>query len=116
MGLRISRLTLAIAIAGSLALRPETIASVLIGPETQTTPNVSPEFQAEVSQLASTGLRLKEALEANLEGSGRHLAAIFQREKPKAPNEAYEFRIIESDGQSTRTRSEERRVGKECRS
>ena len=103
MGFRISRLTLAIAIAGSLALRPETIASVLIGPETQTTPNVSPEFQAEVSQLASTGLRLKEAVEANLEGSGRHLAAIFQREKPKAPNEAFEFRIIENDGQGART-------------
>src|SRR5262252_7569420 len=81
----------------------QSVASGLIGRQGQTAPKVSPEFQGEVSQLASSGLRLKEALEANLEGSGHHLAAVFQREKPKAPNEAFEFRIIESDGQSTRT-------------
>ena len=62
-----------------------------------TPPGVSPEFQPEISQLAATGLKLKEAVEASLDGSAHHLAAIFQREKPKAP------------------RSEERRVGKECR-
>jgi hypothetical protein len=71
--------------------------------QTEHTPRVSAEFQAEVSQLAAAGLTLKEALEANLEGTAHHLAAIFQRDKPKAPNEAFEFRIIESDGRSSKT-------------
>lgn len=66
-------------------------------------PRVNAEFQAEVSQLSSGGLRLKEAVEASLDGTGRHLAAIFQRETPKAPNEAFELRILESDGQVSRT-------------
>ncbi|HSB12265.1 MAG TPA: hypothetical protein VLM38_22450 [Blastocatellia bacterium] len=66
-------------------------------------PNVSGEFQAEISQLSATGLRLKEAVEASLEGTAHHLAAIFQREKPKAPNEAFEFRIIEGDGRGSKT-------------
>ena len=69
----------------------------------QTTPRVSPEFQPEVSQLASTGLKLKEAVEASLDGAAHHLAAIFQREKPKAPNEAFELRILEGDGQTAKT-------------
>jgi len=104
MFISICRPVLTIAIASfALALGLQTAALGSIGEQNQTAPKISPEFQPEVSQLASSGLRLKEALEANLEGSGRHLAAIFQREKPKAPNEAYEFRIIESDGQSTRT-------------
>ena len=64
---------------------------------------VSPEFQAEVSQLALSGLKLKEAVEASLDGTRRHLAAIFQQEKPKAPNEAFELRIIESEGRASRT-------------
>lgn len=64
---------------------------------------VSPEFQTEVSQLAAAGLRLKEILEASFEDAAHHLAAIFQREKPKAPNEAFELRILESDGQRVRT-------------
>src|SRR6185503_7895231 len=63
---------------------------------------VSPEFQREVSQLASTGLRLKEAVEASLDGVSHHLAAIFQRDKPSAPNEAYELRVVESDGVSSK--------------
>lgn len=67
------------------------------------TPKVSPEFQLEISQLATTGLRLKEAVEASLDGTAHHLAAIFQREKPKAPNEAFELRIIEGDGQVSKT-------------
>ena len=67
------------------------------------TPKVSAEFETEVSQLTAGGLRLKEALEASLDGTNRHLAAIFQREKPKAPNEAFELRIIESDGRASRT-------------
>jgi hypothetical protein len=67
------------------------------------TPRVNAEFQPEVSQLTAGGLRLKEAVEASLEGSGRHLAAIFQRENPKSPKEAFEFRIIESDGLAPRT-------------
>jgi len=69
----------------------------------QAPPKVSPEFQSEVSQLASTGLKLKEAVETSLDGAAHHLAAIFQREKPKAPNEAFELRILESDGQSAKT-------------
>lgn len=104
MCITIRGLVWAIAIAAfAFALGLQSAAVGSIGKQSQTAPKISPEFQPEVSQLASSGLRLKEALEANLEGSGRHLAAIFQREKPKAPNEAYEFRIIESDGQSTRT-------------
>lgn len=66
-------------------------------------PNISPEFQPEVSQLASTGLRLKEAVEASLDGAAHHLAAIFQREKPKGPNEAFELRILEGDGRAAKT-------------
>ena len=66
-------------------------------------PRVSAEFQAQISQLAAGGLRLKEALEASLDGTAHQLAAIFQREKPKAPNEAFEIRIIESDGRASKT-------------
>jgi hypothetical protein len=66
-------------------------------------PTVSLQFQAEVKQLSLTGLRLKEALEANLDGNSQYLAAVFQREKQKAPNEAFEFRILEGDGQGSKT-------------
>src|SRR5438876_11796510 len=66
-------------------------------------PKVSAVFQAGVSQLALEGLKLKEAVEASLDGGSRHLAAIFQQEKPKAPNEAFELRIIESDGHASKT-------------
>jgi hypothetical protein len=68
-----------------------------------TAPKVSAEFQTELTQLSSGGLRLKEAVEASLDGSAHHLAAIFQREKPKAPNEAFELRILEGDGQTSKT-------------
>jgi hypothetical protein len=66
-------------------------------------PKVSTEFQPEISQLAATGLKLKEAVEASLDGTAHHLAAIFQREKAKAPNEAFELRIIEDDGHASKT-------------
>jgi len=66
-------------------------------------PKVSEEFQPEVSQLTAGGLRLKEAVEASLDGTAHHLAAIFQREKSKAPNEAFELRILESDGRAAKT-------------
>jgi hypothetical protein len=69
----------------------------------QIAPKISAEFQIEVSQLNASGLRLKEAVEASLEGSAHHLAAIFQRDKAKAPNEASELRILESYGQTSRT-------------
>ena len=64
---------------------------------------VSAEFQPEIARLAAEGLRLKQALEASLEAGANHLAAIFERANPKAPNEAMEFRIIESDSRQTRT-------------
>jgi len=73
------------------------------GAQGTSSPKVSAEFQVEVSQLASRGLTLKQAVEASLEGASRYLAAIFQQEKPKAPNEAFEFRIIEGDGRASRT-------------
>jgi len=66
-------------------------------------PQVSAEFRLEVSQLAAGGMRLKEAVEASLDGTAHHFAAIFQREKPKAPNEAAELRILEGDGQISKT-------------
>lgn len=70
---------------------------------TPSQPAVSAEFQAEVAQLSAAGFRLKEAVEANLDGTAHHLAAVFQREKPKAPNEAFELRIIEGDGRTSKT-------------
>ncbi|HKY05625.1 MAG TPA: VCBS repeat-containing protein [Blastocatellia bacterium] len=69
----------------------------------QTSPRVSAEFQADVRQLAAEGLRLKEAVEAGLEPNLRHLAAIFERANPKGLSEAFELRIIESDGRARRT-------------
>ncbi len=66
-------------------------------------PKVSAKFQAEITKLAAAGHRLKEAVEASLDGKAQHLAATFERAKPKDPAEAYEFRIFESDGQSVKT-------------
>lgn len=66
-------------------------------------PKVSAVFQAEVSQLSASGLRLREALEASLEGNARHLVAVFERANPKQPNEAFEFRIIESNATTVKT-------------
>jgi hypothetical protein len=66
-------------------------------------PRVSADFEAAVAQLANEGLRLKEALEASLDGASRHLVAVFDRANPKTPNEAFEFRILESSGGSART-------------
>jgi hypothetical protein len=78
-------------------------AAAPVGQTRQITPQVSAEFQPEVSQLTDGGLRLKEAVEASLDGAAHHLAAIFQREKSKAPNEAFELRIIENDGRAAKT-------------
>lgn len=64
---------------------------------------VSAEFQREITQMAAEGLRLKEALEASLDGSARHLIAVFKRDNPKEPNQAFEFRIFESDGKTIKT-------------
>jgi len=66
-------------------------------------PTVSAEFQSEVSQLAATGLKLKEAVEASLDGVAKHLAAIFERTDTKDPTQRFEFRIIENDGHASKT-------------
>lgn len=66
-------------------------------------PQVSAEFQAEMAQLAAEGLQLKEALEAGLEGSAHHLAAVFERANAREPSQRFEFRIIESDGRTAKT-------------
>ncbi|HSQ19481.1 MAG TPA: hypothetical protein VLR92_03820 [Blastocatellia bacterium] len=92
-----------------LVLEPLPAASSLhprlsaISMQSVTPPKVSAEFQTELAQLTAGGLRLKEAVEASLDGAAHHLAAILQREKPKAPNEAFELRILEGDGQASKT-------------
>jgi hypothetical protein len=98
---------LIISIAIALAILPNVTARdhwpLFPGQSQAPAPKVSAEFEGELTQLAAGGLRLKEATEASLDGTNRHLAAVFQRENPKAPNEAFEFRIIESDGKASRT-------------
>jgi hypothetical protein len=65
---------------------------------------VSAGFQGEIARLASEGLTLKEALEADLAASGtHHLAAIFERAGTKEAKTAYEFRLFESDGKTAKT-------------
>jgi len=71
--------------------------------QTSMPPPVGSEFQAAIAQLAADGLQLKEALEANLEASARHLAATFERAGAKDPAQRYEFRILESDGRVAKT-------------
>ena len=66
-------------------------------------PTVSAEFQSEVSQLTATGLKLKEAVEASLDGIAKHLAVIFERTGTKDPTQRFEFRIIENDGHASKT-------------
>ncbi|MFP5263610.1 MAG: FG-GAP repeat domain-containing protein [Blastocatellia bacterium] len=66
-------------------------------------PRVGAEFRSELAQLAAEGLRMKEALEAGLEGGARHLAAIFERPDAREPSQRFEFRIIESDGRAAKT-------------
>lgn len=77
------------------------------GPEVeQARPSGSPmsqEFRAEISGLKSAGLALKESFVTSLDGTSSHLVAIFERAEPKSPNEAYELRIIESDGKTAKT-------------
>jgi hypothetical protein len=64
---------------------------------------VSAAFQNEISRLATEGLTLKEAVEADLTATDHHLAAIFERVGSKDAKAAYEFRIIESDGKAAKT-------------
>ena len=66
-------------------------------------PKVSAKFQPEIARLAAAGYRLREAVEASLDGTAQHLAATFEIAKPKDRSEAYEFRIFESDGQTVKT-------------
>ena len=66
-------------------------------------PKISAEFQTEVSQLAASGLKLKEAVEASLDGSSKHLAAVFERTDTKDPAQRFEFRLFESDGQTSKS-------------
>lgn len=71
--------------------------------QASTAPPVSREFQPALAQLASEGLRVKEAVEASLEAGARHLAATFERAGAKDAAQRYEFRILESDGRAART-------------
>ncbi len=66
-------------------------------------PKVNTEFQGEVARLAAEGLRLKEAIGADLDAANHHLAAIFERARTNASGAAFEFRIIESDGKTSKT-------------
>ena len=66
-------------------------------------PKVSARFQPEITKLSAAGFRLKEAVEASLDGSNQHLAATFERVERKDPSQPYEFRIIESDGRAVKT-------------
>src|SRR5262252_10343977 len=69
----------------------------------QTAAPLSAVFRHEIAKLSGEGLQVKESLEASLDGVNRHLAVIFEKTKPKDPRETFEFRIIESDGQSAAT-------------
>lgn len=89
---------------GSLAIASGALEPPLSANRLQTAaPRVSTEFQSEIAQLSAGGVTLKEAVAASLDGSAHHIAAIFQRDNPKTPNEAFEFRIIESDGRNSKT-------------
>jgi hypothetical protein len=66
-------------------------------------PRISTEFQPVVAQLSASGLKVKEAREASLDGSTLHLAAIFQRETPKEASESFEFRILENNAGTSKT-------------
>ena len=90
-----------------LAIQPVGLASVnlrqsqAVQPSTQ--PQVGLEFQSEVSQITATGMKLKEGTEASLDGVSKHLAAIFERTGAKDPAQRFEFRILESDGKTSKT-------------
>jgi hypothetical protein len=89
---------------GASVRHPSAIASFL----NQATPDaasakVNTQFQDEIARLAAQGLRLKEAMGADLEATSQHLAAIFERTNTQGPGAAYEFRIIESDGKTSKT-------------
>ena len=85
-------LVLSLAICGAGYVRPQSLQ-----------PRVSTRFAQEVTRLGGEGLRLKEVLEASLDGRSNHLAAVFERTKPRSPNESNEFRIIEVNGETTTT-------------
>jgi hypothetical protein len=66
-------------------------------------PKINPEFQEEITRLAAEGLKLKEATGASLAAATHHLAGIFERTGSKEPAAIYEFRILESDGKTSKT-------------
>lgn len=72
-------------------------------PQVRQTAPLSAVFKSEIARLSGDGLQLKESVEASLDGTNRHLAVIFEKIKPKDPRETFEFRILESDGQSAAT-------------
>lgn len=101
---------LGIGVIGGLSVlesssQPGSAAPPYFGLRSQTppAPRVSAEFQSEVSQLAASGLQLKEAVEANLDGNAKHLAAIFERTGSKDLLQRFEFRIFENEGQASKT-------------
>ncbi|HST24149.1 MAG TPA: VCBS repeat-containing protein [Blastocatellia bacterium] len=101
----IAVIALALAGCGGAQINNHLAGAAVLGQSAQATPppQVSAEFQAEVAQISASGLRLKEALEASLESGMRHLVAVFKRDNPKEPSQAFEFRIIESDGKAAKT-------------
>jgi hypothetical protein len=72
-------------------------------PESYSKRDLRPEFQSEIARLASDGLNLKEARAIALTGRDSALAAVFERRNPPDPHEAYELRIMESDGHVAKT-------------
>ena len=101
----IAVIALALAGCGGAQINNHLAGAAVLGQSTQPAPppQVSAEFQAEIAQISASGLRLKEALEASLEAGMRHLVAVFKRDNPKEPSQAFEFRIIESDGKAAKT-------------
>jgi len=92
-----------LAACGGVAVHKQFASGIASPASDQAPPQVGAEFQTPVAQLAAEGLRLKEALEADLEAGGRHLAATFERAGAKDPAQRYEFRIFESDGRAAKT-------------
>ena len=99
----LTAIALACAACGSVAIHQQFAGVPKGSPEQAATPQVSTEFQPAIAQLASDGLRLKEALEASFEAGARHLAATFERPNAKDPAQHSEFRILESDGRTVKT-------------
>src|SRR5436853_1320908 len=66
-------------------------------------PRISAPYSDEIRKLSAQGLRVKEAIEINIDGPAGNLAVVFERTKPRAPNESYEFRIFERGNSSVTT-------------